>query len=154
MLRTCNARISNGWFFAHRRHIACVACLALLALAAGCGDGDDRVPVAGTVRHNDKPVPNLFIQLESDEHPPAWGETDDAGRFVLQGGEGDGIEPGKYRVWIDYRAGDPDPNAPASEDAFGPPAALHEILPKYTREATELTVQIAGPQDDLSIELE
>jgi hypothetical protein len=132
-----------------------LACVVIVVLTAGCG-GDGRVPVGGQVVVGDAPAANLFIKLEPQgAGEPAWGYTDEQGRFKLSGpGDAAGVLPGSYRVWVDYRAPDPDPNQPIPPGGFASPPALQAVLPKYGRQASLLTVDITAPRDDLVIRLD
>ena len=135
------------------RGVVGAATLGLLLLT-GCG-GDGRFPVSGTVTYNGATVSNLFVMFEPEKDgTPAWGGTDRNGRVVLQGaGAARGILPGRYRVWVDYRASGPEPGTPMPADGFGPPPKLRAVLARYTRETSRLTVEVIGPRDDLKIEL-
>jgi len=132
-----------------------LAGVVVVALTAGCG-GDGRVPVAGQVMVGDAPAANLFIKLEPQgEGEPAWGYTDEQGRFKLDGpGDATGALPGAYRVWVDYRPPDPDPNQPIPPGGFGPPRAVQAVLPKYGRQTSSLTVELTAPRDDWVIRLQ
>jgi hypothetical protein len=130
-------------------------CVLLVALTAGCG-GDGRVPVTGQVVVGDAPAANLLIKLEPQgEGEPAWGYTDEQGRFKLDGpGDATGALPGSYRVWVDDRPPEPDPNQPIPPSGYGPPPALRAVLPKYGRQTSPLTVEITGPRDGWTVHLE
>jgi hypothetical protein len=118
---------------------------------AGCGKPGP-VAVSGTVTHNHQPVADVFIMFESEEGGAAWANSDTNGRFELTTAERKGVLPGTYRVWVQYQPMEPDPNAPA--DSFAPPEWMATLTTKYGRETSELKVQIAGPRDDLTLQLD
>jgi hypothetical protein len=82
--------------------------LAILLLAAcwvGCG-GPARVPVEGVITLDGKPLAGATISLEQPQAPIKEriyiGETDDAGRYVIQTADrsSSGAPAGTYRVRI------------------------------------------------------
>lgn len=56
--------------------------IACFAVAAGCGRRD-MGRVSGTLTYDGKPVPKAVVKFLPQGRPAGAGETDDAGRFVL-----------------------------------------------------------------------
>jgi len=78
---------------------------ALVASCAGCGDGDGRVPVEGTITLDGQPLAGVHVlfdqpDLSPNENIGYLGVTDESGRYELRPamGEGSGVPPGEYRV--------------------------------------------------------
>jgi hypothetical protein len=86
-------RIRHAW------HAAGIF-LMLAALAAGCGRRD-MGRVSGTLTFQGKPVPKGIVKFTPTGHPAGAGETDDAGRFVLNTlQKGDGAFQGDCVVTV------------------------------------------------------
>jgi len=79
---------------------------AIAAGVAGCGDaareGPETVKVIGTVTLDGEPLAGAHVTFSpKTAGPPAFGETDDQGRFSLQTFEpGDGAIAGKYLITV------------------------------------------------------
>jgi hypothetical protein len=74
--------------------------LVLVSLAAGCGRRD-MGRVAGVLTFQGKPVPKGIVKFTPKGHPMGAGETDDAGRFVLNTlQKGDGAFKGACVVTV------------------------------------------------------
>lgn len=74
---------------------------ALLAVGALSGCSRGPVSVSGTVMLDDKPLPKTRVLLEPADGKgrPAYGETDESGRFSLTTKTpNDGVYPGQYKV--------------------------------------------------------
>lgn len=78
----------------------------MAVLVAGCGgarrEGPETVKVTGTVTLDGKPLAGANVTFSPKvAGPPAFGETDEQGRFSLQTFEpGDGAISGKYLVTV------------------------------------------------------
>ena len=83
--------------------------VCLMAAMLGCGDGEEYVPVGGTVSLNGEPLPDAKLIFEpiGDESgiapgKPSYGRTDESGRYTLicPVAKEDGAAVGKHRVRI------------------------------------------------------
>lgn len=113
-------------------------------LLAGCSDGRPaRVPVAGTVFIDGKPLTKGSIMVIPDGERPAGGSIGPDGRFQLTSYQlNDGVVPGTHRVTVQATE-----HISERETRWLTP-------PKYGDAATsELSVTISEPTDDLKIEL-
>lgn len=132
-----------------RSHLLAIALLCL-TITSGCGSR--LTDVSGVATTSGKPLADLFLKFEPiDGGSPAWGVTDATGGFDLQCGEGAGVVPGTYRVWVSYRMPDADPSAPGEQLV---PADMLALENKYGREVSELTVEIKPSQEQLALEFE
>ena len=119
-------------------------CGLLLMTLAGCGDGrPHRVPVAGQVLIDGKPLTQGAIRLICKNARPATGTIGPDGRFRLGTYEqDDGCVPGRHQVVI-----------AALEILDGSSQKWHAPK-KYAQPATSgLNVEITEPTDSLLIEL-
>jgi hypothetical protein len=125
------------------------AAAALAAALCGCGGGDgaadrpDRVPVTGTVTHQQKPVEGATVMFSPvSEGYAAIGLTDAEGRFSLQTFDpDDGAVPGEYRITV-RKVEMSDPGAGLPDDADRPPAVEKSLLPaRYADASTSGLVQ-------------
>lgn len=74
--------------------------LAMAAVTSGCGRRD-MGRVSGTLTFQGKPVPKGIVKFTPKGHPAGAGETDDAGRFVLNTlQKGDGAFQGACVVTV------------------------------------------------------
>jgi hypothetical protein len=72
----------------------------MAVLASGCGRRD-MGRVSGTLTFQGKPVPKGIVKFTPKGHPAGAGETDDAGRFVLNTlQKGDGAFKGACVVTV------------------------------------------------------
>jgi hypothetical protein len=127
-----------------RCFVPIVLAISLTALIlAGCDSRSQRVPVAGQVLIDGKPLETGFIWIEPDSDRAAVGQIDASGRFRMTTyDDHDGCVLGTHRVAV------------ASTKALGTERTLHLIPPKYRESSkSELTVTIDGPTEDLKIEL-
>jgi hypothetical protein len=85
---------------ARTRPIGLFVVLAVSAL--GCGDGrPERVPIAGIVLIDGKPLEKAFVRVVPETGRPSIGETDVNGRFSLTCYEpNDGAMPGTHKVAV------------------------------------------------------
>jgi hypothetical protein len=124
-----------------------------LPLAGGCGPGDGRVSVFGTVTYQGKPVPAGAITfLTTVGAPgPVCGDMIRDGRYDVP--KTKGILPGTYRVMISYPG--PGGELTPEEIAVGVSPRAKELLPaKYNTETT-LTAEVkAGQRNHLDFKLE
>lgn len=86
--------------FATRMISGVALCIGVLTITA-CGGGNG-VKVTGVVLMDGEPVPKASVGFVPDGSGKlASGFTDDNGRFVMfTDEEGDGVQPGKYKVTI------------------------------------------------------
>ena len=128
----------------HIRHFCFVWAALLAALLGGCGDGRPRrVPVAGRVLIDGKPLAKGFIRVVPEKSRAATGAIDRDGRFRLTTFEpNDGCVPGDHRVEV-----------VAYETVSL--SAIRWLVPKKYQKAdtSEIVVTIDGPADDLLIKL-
>jgi hypothetical protein len=127
---------------ASRRGLA-VLVLAFLAIVVGCESRSKRVPVAGQVLIDGKPLESGTIFIEPANDRPGIGTIDGQGRFRLTTyDENDGCVLGMHKVSV------------ISKKQISPSQTMHLIPPKYAQSASSgLTVTIDKPTEDLKIEL-
>jgi len=138
--------------------------MALLAAAfaaavgfAGCGSGGPEiVEIEGTVTRNGKPVPNVRIYFAPTDGRPSWGISDADGRFVLDYDyDYDGAKVGTHKVWVVDESGNIDPTLAMS----GAPRPkrnpeMAEILEKYGKDKSELTVEVKKADKNFQLKLD
>ena len=111
--------------------------IALVAAVSGCG-GPDVHRVSGKVTLNGEALPEAIISFmpEAEEGSPAFGRTDQEGKYTLRQTEDvQGLEIGSYRVRITtYQEGDPLADPPV-------PPVPERVPPKYNVQ-TELTAEV------------
>lgn len=120
------------------------AILVVGVLLAGCGDGrPTRVPVAGQVLIDGKPLTHGFIRFAAPDQRPASGQLGPDGRFTLTCyTENDGAVIGTHQVMINAREY-------IADEQF-----KWHAPQKYSSYATSgLTQEITGPTDSLVIKL-
>jgi hypothetical protein len=86
-----------------KRNFGKAAALALaLTALAGCGDGrPERIPLAGTVLIDGKPLEHGDIRMHAENHRVAYGQIGPGGKFQLSTYElGDGCVLGRHPVSI------------------------------------------------------
>jgi hypothetical protein len=118
--------------------------VAAVASTIGCGDGrPQRVPVAGTVLIDGKPLTYGFVTFFPAEGRSATGQINKQGEFILSSYEqGDGTLAGSQQVAIMTR------------EAISPTQAKWHAPKKYAKHETSgIVIEIAGPTDDLQIDL-
>lgn len=128
-----------------RRRCFLVSFAAAIAVGvAGCGnaskEGPETVKVTGTVTLDGEPLAGAYVTFSlKTAGPPAFGETDDQGRFSLQTFEpGDGAIAGKYPITVTKMASQ---GAMEFEDE----AAKEEYLRCRGEKASELKFVNAVP---------
>ena len=118
--------------------------IACLVSTLGCADGrPERVPVAGTVLIDGKPLTCGSIMVIPDGERPAGGNIGPDGRFQLTSYElNDGVTPGTHRVTVQ------------ATERISERETRWLTPKKYGNPASsDLQVTIDGPTDDLTIEL-
>jgi hypothetical protein len=124
---------------------ALLLCAAAAAVAlSGCGDGRPaRVPVAGKVLIDGKPVVIGAVRFTPADGRPATGELGPDGSFRLTTFEpGDGAVVGMHTVTIH------------STEELSPTQFRWNVPKKYQATSTSgLSEKIDGPTDSLTIEL-
>jgi hypothetical protein len=74
-------------------------CAVVLLVHSGCGA--KTVPVEGVVTLDGQPVAQATVTFISEDGSRTFsGQTDDNGRFTLQGSKGLGVEAGSYKVTV------------------------------------------------------
>jgi hypothetical protein len=118
--------------------------ISACALFAGCDDRPKRVPVAGTIYIDGKPVPKAQIRVIPDSGRSAQAQTDEQGRFRLYTFDYekfDGAILGEHPVEIK-----------AAETVAG--GTRYLIPKKYFHVASSgVTIKVEKPVDDLRIDL-
>lgn len=130
-----------------------VVFLPVCLLASGCGG--DKVPAAGVVLFEGKPVERAIVTfIPADNNPSLPGIrqgsalTNENGEFAVVTGNSNGVYPGLYKVVISKRELPPGAPAPKDEtDMIGrarAARAMRETLPAlYTKESsTPLEIEI------------
>jgi hypothetical protein len=121
-----------------------VLLIAVFVLSSGCGDGrPKRVPVAGQVLIDGKPLAHGEIQFISKSGRPSIGKLDKDGRFRLSCyEENDGALLGSHKVTI------------TAAEGLGPTQTRWFAPKKYSDYRTSgLTEEITGPKEDLVIKI-
>lgn len=110
----------------------------------GCGDDrPERVPVAGTLTIDGKPLAKAFVNFYPASGRPSNARTDEAGRFVLGCFEDDdGAQVSTHEVSV------------IAVEEIGPNTMKWYAPKKYSRvDTSELSFTIDQPVDDLKIDL-
>jgi hypothetical protein len=118
--------------------------LASIAIAEGCGDGrPERVPIAGQVLIDGRPLAHGSVMFVTDNHRPAGGILDQEGRFQLTCYEaGDGAVRGSHKVKI------------TATEQVGESAVRWHAPKRYADEKTSgIVVVVDEAKDDVVIEL-
>lgn len=133
--------------FFHCMAIAMALCFFLPA--PGCGGSDDRLPLAGEVTLDGKPLAEGAITFSPLNGPYSAGGVIRDGKFDIP--RSGGPRPGKYRVAIvSYQSTGkrlPDPDRPGETVE----EQKQIIPPKYNREST-LEVEIPGGSLQFALE--
>jgi hypothetical protein len=127
-----------------------------LALALGCGKSEPSVvEVTGTVTHNGKAVPDLYLNFVPETGRPSWGMTDDNGHFKLNyTKEQDGAQVGTHQVWVQVRPRNPKEESNMAERIAKSPE-LGAILKKYgDRKTSTLRVEITSETRQIELKLD
>lgn len=123
----------------------CTVWLAVsLIVQLGCSDGlPERVPVAGIVTIDGKPLPKAFVNFYPESGRPSSARSDEAGRFILNCFEDeDGAQLGVHEVSV------------IAVQEINPNTMKWYAPKKYARVDTAgLKFTIDHPVDDLAIEL-
>lgn len=124
----------------HQSLLLAAVCCSL----AGCGDGrPGRVPVAGRVTIDGKPVPFGMVKLITQDTRAAVGMLDSEGRFSLTCYEkNDGVVPGTHQVEVT-----------AAESIDDRNTRWHAPKKYANRNSSGIEVTIDEPTEDLEIEL-
>jgi hypothetical protein len=120
-----------------------LACFFMFTIA-GCGDSaPGLVPVSGQVLIDGQPVRDAAVQVLPEGGRAAFGRTDEDGRFRLMTyRECDGCLTGTHRVVV------------VAVSSTGPDEETLHVPPKYMEpEQTDLSIDVAGPTDDLVLQL-
>lgn len=110
----------------------------------GCGDGRPaRVPVAGRVLIDGKPLERGYVRFVPENARPSGGQIGPDGRFVLTCFDGqDGAVPGRHTIEI------------SSFESLSETSTRWFVPKKYARFETSGLVQtVTEPTGDLTIEL-
>jgi hypothetical protein len=120
------------------------ACAALALIASGCGDGrPKRVPVAGQVLIDGKPLSFGYIGFVPENARPSVAKLDAQGRFAMSCFEADdGVVVGKHAVEIIARE-------PIGEDTL----KWHAPKKYASIDTSGLSEEIAAPTHSLTIRL-
>jgi hypothetical protein len=123
-------------------------CILVLPGLGGCSEPPQRVPVAGTVTIDGRPLTSGLIQAVPDDGRPAAGKIASDGTFRLESPSNEtvvqGVVPGKYRLAISaFEVVDED-----SDD-------VNWLAPSHYANfrTSGLEIDVTGPQEDLVIEL-
>jgi hypothetical protein len=119
--------------------------IAIALLVAGCGGGNKRRPVSGTITFKGHPLDEGHVTFVSTTEPigPVAGAPIRNGKFEIRADMG--IEPGMYRVLISSPKGVGE-RTPEQIAAGASIPAKEQIPPEYNTES-KLTVEITrdGP---------
>jgi hypothetical protein len=131
----------------------CAAVLVGLCLCSGCGRGDGRSELSGTVTFDGEPVDGgsiAFLPIDDGaETRSKPGARIEAGKYHIPAAKG--AMPGKYRVEIHW------PKKTGKKVPFDDPPTLidetREVVPaKYNREST-LTVDVTQATTEFGCEM-
>lgn len=129
---------------AGRARLAAGAAFTAALLVAGCGDGGPKiVPVSGSVTIDGQPLTYGHVQVLPAGWRPASARLDGNGRFTLTTTTpNDGCAVGTHPVVV------------LAGESLTPETMKWHAPQKYADVSTSnLTVTIAGPTDDVKIEL-
>lgn len=80
------------------------ALLGIVSMTAiGCGPSNNLLKIKGTVKHNGKPIPNLYLTFMPEDpmkQSASSSSTDASGNFELKVGSTGGVAPGNYIVTV------------------------------------------------------
>lgn len=120
-------------------------CACGLGLCLGCGPGEQRRALSGTVTFQGRPVEQGTITFLTTTGPPgpAGGALIQSGRYELPAPQG--LEPGIYRVLLSA-PGPSEVLTPAEIEAGASPRARELLPPRYNSASTlTIEVQTSGP---------
>jgi hypothetical protein len=145
-------------FHAMRSSLAGMLLVAFLG-AVGCSrGGPEIVPIEGVVTHKGQPVPNLRIYFQPTDGRPSWAISDEKGHFVLDYDEDhDGAKVGTHKVWVLDESTNIDPTIAMSGGAQARPKRppfMDEILAKYGRDKSTLTVEVKKADRNFQLKLD
>jgi hypothetical protein len=117
---------------------------ALIAIAAvGCGSADpNRLPVAGTVTVDGRPLDAGTITFLPVEGGPPASVTIEAGTFAIDAGSGPGSGPCQVEVVAIQPTGR---TIPSPDDPAAIIEEVHNVIPARYNIRTELSVQVTDP---------
>ena len=126
--------------------------IVLVALSLGCGKASERIPVAGQVMWQKRPLSRgsiVFVPTDGHRGPKVGGEVV-AGRYLVERERGP--SPGAYRVEVRSDTGER-PHSPTDNARERPKSAV-QLIPKEYNDNTKLKVTIkADDNGDLSFDL-
>jgi len=86
----------------YKSSILCLFVLIAVGLS-GCGDANLK-PVTGTLTFKGEKLADMrinFIPVEGTEAPQSSAVTDENGKFTMQTGTNEGVQEGKYLVYVE-----------------------------------------------------
>jgi hypothetical protein len=104
----------------------------VLLPAGGCGGDSSVVRVTGTIRHDGKPVANLFLTFVPESGRSSWGVTDEEGHYKLSyDRKHEGAVRGMHRIYVQFRPRDPQQEMALKQGKQTLPPDVEAILAKY-----------------------
>ena len=118
------------------------AALLLLLVLAGCGPGQTRMPLSGTVTFQGQAVENGHVTFLTTTTPsaPAGGALIQQGKFSVPAEQG--LEPGTYKVAVSWVKG-AGTRTPEQIAAGASTPGQEQIPEKYNKETT-LTIEVTS----------
>ena len=135
--------------------LICVGLCCLFAIGCGNDGKPRRVPVAGVITYNGKPVPEgdvVFVPVDAAKGFRARGKANKNGQFTLTTfDEGDGAVPGEYKVTIfAYRPVEPKRDG----DMIAPRVGLPAVPKKYfDQQTTDLSATVGDDATEVQLDL-
>jgi len=125
-------------------------CLTICLLVPACSSGPKTYKVTGTLVNKEKPytvaagggVTLVFIPVDAGtavDTYPAYMDADTS-KFTVEGREGKGMPPGKYRVSI-------------QQMVPGGPPAINDMNERFSEAASPIIVEITDGKTPLVIDL-
>ncbi len=137
-----------------------VSFLLCMVFMVGCAqEGAKVVSISGKVTREGKPYPNVFLNFDPDKGRPSWAQADENGSFVAKYDQTkDGAVVAKHKIWISYRARNPQEEMIEKGFAKGKssrPKDMNAILEKFgDKEKTPLIIDITKADSNLEIKLD
>lgn len=118
--------------------------IATVLLASGCQRGlPDVCRVRGKITRSGQPVPFVIVHYFPDQGRPSWGQTDEQGEYELEyDPHRKGAESGHHRIYVEFRARDPDEEHLIRTGKRKFPKEKNDILEKYGESTSALEIVI------------
>jgi len=121
------------------------------AADSSTADAAPPVPVKGVVRLEGRPLSGAVVTFLPPRGASYVGETDEAGRYVIEGAGSEGAPPGEYKVAVSYLvSAEGEPQRLASRSSLtGTPGMLtakEQVARKFSDLGRSELKAVVGPQ--------